>query len=794
MQRLAVALNGRVAAVVAPYRERRRPSLRRARGASSASARHEPRRARARDGPWRRPPVRAAAQRRPGLSARARPAPARRSSTRDGRRIPIGPGIEGRVDQTAGPAPLVQLSGWAGDLQQPARRRARARLRRPALRRRDQAVGRACGPHAALRAGTGAGWASPSPATRARARAPRQGACGCSRSSTAGPRRSRASSSRSPRSHSRSLCVAVHRACAGRRSVWAAGRPSGVLPELRVENLLLIERAELRLAPGLNVLTGETGAGKTVLAHALDLLLGGRPRPGIVRPGAAEAYVEGVVRAARRRCASELAARRRLARRTPTRSCSPGGSAPTGARAPTSTAARRPWPTCSASRRRLLSFYGQHEHRRLTLASAQLDLLDAFCGPEHLARRARVRAARHAACASSSARARRAARDGGRARARARPAGVRAGARSRTPRPTRPSATRAAWRARERLRHLEALRAAALGAAQAAAPDEGTGAVALLAAAGAALDARPGVDAGARRAGRALARRGARGRGRRGASCAATPRGWTPRPEGRRRARRRRGAPGRPRPARAQARRHDRGGPRARRALPRAPRRAGRRRGRARQAATAELAAARAELAERAGALRAARAKAAPQLAARRARAPRRAGDGGRDVRDRAGASARTAGADAAPTRSSSCIAPNAGVPAAPLRETASGGELSRVMLALLGVANDGSQATLVFDEVDAGIGGQTARAVGEQLRVAGRGPPGRLHHPPAADRLARRAPLLDREGRVAPSRRAPTVRELDERRGRRRARADARRRRGRRRRAAARAELLRAA
>src|SRR6476619_3858563 len=67
-----------------------------------------------------------------------------------------------------------------------------------------------------------------------------------------------------------------------------------MLHELRVENLLLIERAELRLGPGLSALTGETGAGKTVLAHALDLLLGGKPRPGIVRPGAAEAYVEGV--------------------------------------------------------------------------------------------------------------------------------------------------------------------------------------------------------------------------------------------------------------------------------------------------------------------------------------------------------------------------------------------------------------------------------------------------------------------------------------------------------------------
>ncbi|MGD0455189.1 MAG: AAA family ATPase, partial [Solirubrobacteraceae bacterium] len=67
-----------------------------------------------------------------------------------------------------------------------------------------------------------------------------------------------------------------------------------MLQELRVENLLLIEQAQLRLAPGLNVLTGETGAGKTVLAHALDLLLGGRARPGIVRPGAGEAYVEGI--------------------------------------------------------------------------------------------------------------------------------------------------------------------------------------------------------------------------------------------------------------------------------------------------------------------------------------------------------------------------------------------------------------------------------------------------------------------------------------------------------------------
>jgi DNA repair protein RecN (Recombination protein N) len=64
-------------------------------------------------------------------------------------------------------------------------------------------------------------------------------------------------------------------------------------------------------------------------------------------------------------------------------------------------------------------------------------------------------------------------------------------------------------------------------------------------------------------------------------------------------------------------------------------------------------------------------------------------------------------------------IAPNAGVPAGPLREIASGGELSRVMLALLSVAHDRDrqQPLLVFDEIDAGIGGHTARVVGEHLR-----------------------------------------------------------------------------
>src|SRR5690242_4189916 len=157
-----------------------------------------------------------------------------------------------------------------------------------------------------------------------------------------------------------------------------------MLHELRVENLLLIERAELRLAPGLNVLTGETGAGKTVLAHALDLLLGGRARPGIVRPGAEEAYVEGVFEltdALRATLgdrlpadAEELVLARRVSAEGRTRAYLAGRSA-----------------TVADLRDvggELIAFYGQHEHRKLMLASAQLEILDGFCGSEHLARRA----------------------------------------------------------------------------------------------------------------------------------------------------------------------------------------------------------------------------------------------------------------------------------------------------------------------------------------------------------------------------------------------------------------------
>ncbi len=65
-------------------------------------------------------------------------------------------------------------------------------------------------------------------------------------------------------------------------------------------------------------------------------------------------------------------------------------------------------------------------------------------------------------------------------------------------------------------------------------------------------------------------------------------------------------------------------------------------------------------------------------------------------------------------------VATNPGMPVSPLRDAASGGELSRVMLALRGAGGRGGVPTVVFDEIDAGIGGNTARAVGERLRRLG--------------------------------------------------------------------------
>jgi DNA repair protein RecN (Recombination protein N) len=484
-----------------------------------------------------------------------------------------------------------------------------------------------------------------------------------------------------------------------------------MLHELRVENLLLIERAELRLGPGLNALTGETGAGKTVLAHALDLLLGGKPRPGIVRPGAAEAYVEGVfalpdeLRAELEdrlpADADEVVLARRVSAEGRTRAYLGGRSATAADLRDVGGA--------------LLSFYGQHEHRKLTLASAQLDILDGFCGADQSARRAAC------AAAAGEARSAEAALDELQARA---------GARDRELdllvweleeiERAEPSVAEEAELAaeRERLRHLEGLRGAAAGGLAALEGDpalqspgtlEGTASLA------AALSALSGVDAAldalAERA-QALAVESDDLAGelrRYGDGIDATP-GRLDEVEERLalfdRLTRKHGGTIEAvlaHAAECARRREELEG--AEEAL---------------EDGRARLEAARAALAERAAALHDARADAGPRLAdAVRERLAELAMEGASFAvelapRETPGPS----GADEVEF----LIAPNPGVPAGPLRETASGGELSRVMLALMSVAAEAGAATLVFDEVDAGIGGQTARAVGEQLRALSAG------------------------------------------------------------------------
>jgi DNA repair protein RecN (Recombination protein N) len=488
-----------------------------------------------------------------------------------------------------------------------------------------------------------------------------------------------------------------------------------VLLELRIENLLLIERAELRTGPGLTAITGETGAGKTVLAHALDLLLGGKPRSGIVRPGAREAYVEGVFELPdglldepefeelRERIGdldggSEIVLARRVGAGGRTRAFVQGRSA---------TAA-----DLQAIGGRLVAFFGQHEHRRLTVASAQLDLLDGFCGRDQLALRHEL--------ARAHARERELERRLAELR-------VRAGTRDRdldllayeideidasAPSEEEKETLLAE---RERLRQMDGLLAAAGGAAEAIAPsgDGGLGVAGLLAEAERLAGAVAGVDPELdRHAGRLAALRieaEELGRELRGYVDSLEP------------------EPGRLQEVEERLEGYDRlerkhGGSVA--AVLRHAERCRAERERLEQAevaterAESELARALDQRDELAARLSEARRAAAPRLAERvREELDALAMEGASfdvqlEPRDEIG----PAGAE----RVELLLGPNPGVPAAPIREAASGGELSRVMLALMTVAGAGESRTLVFDEVDAGVGGQTARAVGERLRALG--------------------------------------------------------------------------
>ena len=155
-----------------------------------------------------------------------------------------------------------------------------------------------------------------------------------------------------------------------------------MIESLHIENLGVIERAELPLSPGLTALTGETGAGKTMVLTSLGLLLGQRAESTIVRTGAQRALVEGAFtldpasRAASRarQAGAELDDDLLIATRTVP--ASGRSRAHLGGRAVPSSVLTDIGP-------HLVSVHGQTEQLRLRSAAAQRAALDSLGGPEH---------------------------------------------------------------------------------------------------------------------------------------------------------------------------------------------------------------------------------------------------------------------------------------------------------------------------------------------------------------------------------------------------------------------------
>jgi DNA repair protein RecN (Recombination protein N) len=152
-----------------------------------------------------------------------------------------------------------------------------------------------------------------------------------------------------------------------------------MLIELRIENFAVIERLSVSLEPGLNVLTGETGAGKSIIVGALSLLLGERASSESVRTGASRAVVEGVFDVARRPEILALLDEHGLAQEDGLlilrREVAAEGR-------------NRAWINGSASTAglvgelggRLVDLHGQHEHQALLRVDAQRAILDAYAG------------------------------------------------------------------------------------------------------------------------------------------------------------------------------------------------------------------------------------------------------------------------------------------------------------------------------------------------------------------------------------------------------------------------------
>jgi DNA repair protein RecN (Recombination protein N) len=470
-----------------------------------------------------------------------------------------------------------------------------------------------------------------------------------------------------------------------------------VLRRLRIENLVLIREAELELAPGLNAITGETGAGKTILTQAVGLLLGAKGDDSYVGPAAEEAYVEAELslpdeldELAELRPEDEdsLLVARRVSASGRTRAFAWGRSA-----------ARE---DVAAVVEGVIAMSGQFEQRRLARPSYQLEVLDRFCGDEQLRRRAAARAAWRDL---QAARRRHEELTADAAHAEARLAELRALVEDTDG--LEPGAEDELRAERERLRHVSELAEAAASAATALTPEDGEGAAGLVALAERAVAPLERLAPELQRAGDELRDVELRLRETASelhsflASLEAEP-GRLEELEGsldriaeakrRFRCQTYDELVARAAEARVELAAVDGGADPA-------------------QAAEAALAAAEAQVDAIALELRAERNAAAPAFADAVAAELHDVGMGDgefvcelheRDVGP-------TGGDDAV-----FLVRPNAGLPFAPVAETASGGELSRIALAIAAVAGGD---TLVFDEIDAGIGGETANAVGRVLQ-----------------------------------------------------------------------------
>jgi len=153
-----------------------------------------------------------------------------------------------------------------------------------------------------------------------------------------------------------------------------------MLTELRVRDLATIADVTLHLGTGLNVLTGETGAGKSMLVDALALLLGERADSGSVRPGAAKTIVEGAFEgldASTRRAVEALGLDTEDGRVIVRREVSAEGRSRAWVSGSPTTAA-----VLAQLGALLVDLHGQHETQSLLHADAQRDILDAFAHAE----------------------------------------------------------------------------------------------------------------------------------------------------------------------------------------------------------------------------------------------------------------------------------------------------------------------------------------------------------------------------------------------------------------------------